>query len=1219
MSIRKASLRIAAIGIVMFYIISPPVLFSADKINETREKVIYQTGFEEGTREHPGEWERIAAPGTEVSTPGREGIGRALQITTFPENKNPQWISPFIQTTSGLVCISGWMAPIFWESLTTDYRGQLEIACYNDKNEEIAVLSETGAYVWGVDNYCGEWPITDKWRKWRYVESHPLQIPSGTSSVRILFRFNQNYAARTKGMIWLDDVQLSTTQPEDTTAKALDKLSSWRLMVNTPVAANIFWPGDPLEFSLCVYYDDHWQKQKALNSFETAAVSKIRWEVRDLYSGLIDRGELPYAEPFARISLSDNTNSPNHSLIMKTVLLPADLHNYPESFLRAKFALLDINGHELLAEETFFTIHRYIPVTREKAKQSRVSVFQYGAGVQKCTSWGQERPFDMLQLGYNWSHCGLAGRWKDVQPQEGGPINWDKDDPLKFITDNIMKGGNILDTSLHLYAVLWCSRQKYATPAWMHDATDPNLDKILPAKMAQVAEAIAKRCQTVVSAYGFGWEEPMDQDRAARAIACGPAIKQGDSNVLVDVTFNNGGFDAAKLDTVNKYNLLEYGDVVVTHYGDPLAQRPYTLELKKMMANKGRNQQLWNTEYNTHMLAAQPYKEAAKSVLRDFSRGFASGYDKIWWISYAWFPAYGVDQAIYDNWDLAKENGFGVRAQWGQKVANSLGKTSDRLRYCLSPVGVAVMNVARILDYWNKVDILAVGPKIEGYLFHREKDDAMTLWREEGAGPAVLLVRCPVPYEITDITGRRGIIEPLNGLSVISIDENPTYLLFQGKAPDLIIEPIGGYLRALQPKVPLGKPAKIEFTLPNIFGTAFQGQIKFQADPSFQINPAHILLAGQASKIWRENLTVTPPADWKNGDEMPILAWIITADNKVVGLMKSTLALTPIIEATLFPVPWTPEKSAGVGVRVANHGDNEVTYRIGCRVPYGRAMRPPKFEKTCQIPPNSIREIVFPITGKPCLNERYPVSVVLRDDKTEKLVSSRLGFIASRKSKKPITIDGDLSDWDLSNPIELGSYSGLGQFPGDKEFWKGLQDCSGNCYTTWDDKYFYVAVKVIDDEHLNATHGKPIWAGDEVQLGIQTWSVNAGLDHYIGDMIGMTDLYGPSMIRSLTTLPGQSGRILDAKIGFMRDEKTRTTTYEIRYPHNRIAFGGFKFQEGQTMLFHLLVFDDDTWNSRAASGTKGLNDWISMMGKMVSPGYSLGDAEKDFGMLTLVE
>ncbi|MBC8469926.1 MAG: hypothetical protein H8D56_10680 [Planctomycetes bacterium] len=91
-----------------------------------------------------------------------------------------------------------------------------------------------------------------------------------------------------------------------------------------------------------------------------------------------------------------------------------------------------------------------------------------------------------------------------------------------------------------------------------------------------------------------------------------------------------------------------------------------------------------------------------------------------------------------------------------------------------------------------------------------------------------------------------------------------------------------------------------------------------------------------------------------------------------------------------------------------------------------------------------------------------------------------------------VTIDGDLSDWNLEamTPAVLDVAEQL--FSG-QDSWAAPEDCSGEFYLLWDDVNIYIAVVVKDDKLSMNKTGGDIWNADAVEVFFST--LNAVADH----------------------------------------------------------------------------------------------------------------------------
>lgn len=82
-----------------------------------------------------------------------------------------------------------------------------------------------------------------------------------------------------------------------------------------------------------------------------------------------------------------------------------------------------------------------------------------------------------------------------------------------------------------------------------------------------------------------------------------------------------------------------------------------------------------------------------------------------------------------------------------------------------------------------------------------------------------------------------------------------------------------------------------------------------------------------------------------------------------------------------------------------------------------------------------------------------------------------------------ITIDGDLSEWDVSSPVVLDDASQLIQ---GANFWDGPEGLSGTFYFMWDVENLYIAAVVLDDGPFMAREGFPPDQADAIGIFLST-------------------------------------------------------------------------------------------------------------------------------------
>jgi len=95
-----------------------------------------------------------------------------------------------------------------------------------------------------------------------------------------------------------------------------------------------------------------------------------------------------------------------------------------------------------------------------------------------------------------------------------------------------------------------------------------------------------------------------------------------------------------------------------------------------------------------------------------------------------------------------------------------------------------------------------------------------------------------------------------------------------------------------------------------------------------------------------------------------------------------------------------------------------------------------------------------------------------------------------------VTIDGDLSDWNLGSmiPAVLDTQE---QLYSGQTTWDNPEDCSGEFYMLWDDTNIYMAIVVRDDKLSQNKSGGRIWNADAIEILFSTLnSVSGHNEHY---------------------------------------------------------------------------------------------------------------------------
>lgn len=82
-----------------------------------------------------------------------------------------------------------------------------------------------------------------------------------------------------------------------------------------------------------------------------------------------------------------------------------------------------------------------------------------------------------------------------------------------------------------------------------------------------------------------------------------------------------------------------------------------------------------------------------------------------------------------------------------------------------------------------------------------------------------------------------------------------------------------------------------------------------------------------------------------------------------------------------------------------------------------------------------------------------------------------------------IVLDGDLSEWNLSDPIVLDKAE---QVSRDAHMWAGVNDLSAKVYVAWDENYLYIGAEITENTPYGSIEMLPMDGQDNIQLYLST-------------------------------------------------------------------------------------------------------------------------------------
>ena len=186
---------------------------------------------------------------------------------------------------------------------------------------------------------------------------------------------------------------------------------------------------------------------------------------------------------------------------------------------------------------------------------------------------------------------------------------------------------------------------------------------------------------------------------------------------------------------------------------------------------------------------------------------------------------------------------------------------------------------------------------------------------------------------------------------------------------------------------------------------------------------------------------------------------------------------------------------------------------------------------------------------------------------------------------KPLTIDGDLSDWDFADPIPLLCANQIVSEGGYK--WTP-ENLSGVAQLAWDADALYVAAKVRDDVHAAQT-GEKTLDGDALQIGLHPanrlpGAEGAAIEWHVssaspGGGSGKHTVFRPAA-HSAGLSSGQLAK--DSSVYEIAVKRAaKDTCYELRIPWSDA--GGVRPQPGVRLGLSLRLLDADNGAARGSA------------------------------------
>ena len=862
------------------------------------------TGYKEHF-EKASAW-RATTP-AQLSSHGRSGS--ALKISTYVKGgKDARWTSPKIAVEPGEWAVSAWTADNLAYTQDSGYGGMLAAVLYAGGGKEIKRVELVKVHKRPYRGFSDHYHIPAKGGlDWRYSEVG-LGVPKNVTTLQLVFTWSEFTAGwrQTEGNIfgeaYLDDVTVTRGRPrKDLSAAVAEKAPlPYRLRINTPVYANTFLKQDPLEFTVRLDGDDGPPLVKR--------GMKLRYRVEDFQRLLIDDGEVRLAQPYYYWRKSPKAKEES---LVKTFYLGDDVRQQIGKWMAVRVELLD--GRKKLAEgENAFLITNPRILTPKQAERSHF----WGDHLEpQPNRWSGTNPWGLgPSVRYNQVQKkgafglrsqGWDTRWRTRQPTKDSAIDFSGDHPSKDYPIHSASRETFAFSernSLWYHVMLYTQIPK-GVPDWAvlpgKKRTDD--DFIDPEAYAKYVEQYVRHTRAmtylVIGQEGRDLKHFPELAKAAYA-----AVKRVDRRlkVMCQVDFMEGRAYAKQL---CDSGLIDYVDVLVfDNYTCRLGAS--CREFRQYAEEHGKYKQYWIPEYS--YTGAYDQEERTRRIPDFCLWALANGVDKLrWYLN--WNPTPHVRAPISGGWgQTGILDGQDEKLSPGATVLPGVAYNRNYSRGNLFPFLQEAMlyNLYQNFAIEEFRAVLNWDKDTEGVLFDGEGYSTACVWRKPGQPRVNLIVDSGgTPFEMIDMYGRRGRVQPTGGKAAITIGQNPLMFRFDGVVPSLEASKADFTVTKSQSAVAPGGSVRVTVELVNTFGRSWAGDICPEVGSTWRVIPQRRPAAMAPDQAIRAEFTLIAPRDAAPGD-YPLIVSLDSAVGKA-GVLYDEIRVGPPVELMLSERPYT--------------------------------------------------------------------------------------------------------------------------------------------------------------------------------------------------------------------------------------------------------------------------------------------------------------------------
>ena len=1127
-----------------------------------RAAVLFQESFEHGA----AGW--TATDQAVVSDISRRPGGKSLVIKQWKDSEwDSAWLSPAMANPGKPIKFSFWAVGNYLTCTDFSYSGCMDVVNYAKDGKNLGGSVYMLNIPWDDARKDSMWgKLLPSGLVWNYYEG--VYTPNG-DTFRLLFHWPKPLA---RGDCYLTDVRVAEATPAelsatstktvaatDTTAQA--PVTNLALEMSTPVSANLFYQQDPLLFDALLYAKDG----KALS---LPADAKLAYAITDFQHAPILAGEamLANAKPITdTLFLRKFPQRKANTHVQFTVTDERARATGREFFLEVKVVS---QGKTLALDTVPYGVvqpRKIDPADYDKCRFTTT----FFSGDQSPAA---RKEAVAEKTGASWSEI-YDYSWKSAQPHYPGPITFKDKLPafprVTYCPNLEQVRGRPDDHPWGAIATL-CPKEALLPDPFHPGVKTFDIDGYVAYMVAYIRQNRAGIARVVPS----GLERPIDDRTIELHKKAYTAIKKEFPDLPVGFMLYGISMNpSVDLDQFMKEKLYDYCDFVDTHIYASAVDWTEWGRMQRLYKAMGRTPlRFISTEFCR--VGGMDQVQRSRDMIAAHLDCFAHGLDNLLYFNCV--NGGPVPQPfLREPTDLGSDqtSGFMYLQRVNRpKVADTADGAGARLLDDSSTVPVL-----QAMTYYNLVQnfeaaawrkTLAPDANSIAYLFDRPDTTIAALWMTNPVGTETVAVHTQVAFTVQDLFGRAERIQPHDGIALLTLDYNPQTLLFDRKVDDLQITPISGGLTA--ETIARGSSGNLTLRLPPVWKERTHCRLALAVDGDWPSIKAVNVTATPGKESVK---TVSLSCDLHQRVGAYTLNGRIYVGKDLVGLLKTNLQIDELLKAEVEGVPLTQTTAPAIKVTLSNlqktPAKGEVTFLDQRFAPgFAAELR----RQPYVVPARGTASVLIPLDRNQVnLSTSYNLSIDVHDASGIAFTKSEeVAFRACERAPGKITIDGDLSDWQLDKrtPIPFER-----EFTGYGKPWGGPDDQSGVFYTMWDDDYIYFAAVIRDNSIVSRSMDINLWMDDNIMFGFYPWGWKQGENLHSGyyrEHLGLCK-DGVGRIFRVGNVDGGPANADSAKI--VVKKTTDGLLYEWAYP--KAAIFPQQLKAGARFRLSMLAFDCD--------------------------------------------